>query len=124
MEHKSGILSYVGSGWACPWAFHMNVHGTKAVAHFRITGQQWRDPSKAPVPIRLHIDREPLGENAVLDMPEGDMFRDALEDFAGCIREDRSPEVDGRVALENLAVVYAAAESSNLGRTVELKNYM
>ena len=55
-------------------------------------------------------------------MPEGDMFRDALEDFADCIREDRSPEVDGRVALENLAVVYAAAESSNSGRTVELKN--
>ena len=74
------------------------------------------------MPIRLHIDREPLGENSVIDMPEGDMFRDALEDFADCIREGRSPEVDGKVALENLVVVYAAAESSNSGRTVELKN--
>ena len=104
LEHENGALSYVGGGWACPWAFHMNVHGTKGVAHFRITGQQWRDPSKAPEPIRLHVDREPLGEDAVYDMPEGDMFRDALEDFADCVREDRTPEVDGRAAHENLAV--------------------
>jgi predicted dehydrogenase len=124
MEHENGVLSYVGAGWACPWAFHMNVHGTKAVAHFRITGQQWRDPSQAPEPIRLHIDREPLGEKTVLDMPEGDMFRDALEDFADCVRENRNPEVDGRVALEDLAIVYAAAESSRSGRMVELKDFL
>lgn len=124
LEHENGVLSYVGGGWSCPWAFHMNVHGTKAVAHFRITGQQWRDPSKAPEPIRLHIDRDPLGENSVHDMPEGDMFRDALEDFAVCVREKRTPEVDGRVALESLAAVYAAMESSKTGRTVELKSLM
>ncbi|MCE2453210.1 MAG: hypothetical protein J4F48_10355, partial [Nitrospinae bacterium] len=111
-------------GWACPWAFHMNVHGTKGVAHFRITGQQWRDPSKAPEPIRLHVDRDPLGEDAVYDMPEGDMFRDALEDFADCVREDRTPEVDGRVAHENLAVVYAADASSRLGQTVAVGEYL
>ncbi len=124
LEHENGVLSYVGGGWSCPWAFHMNVHGTKAVAHFRITGQQWRDPSKAPEPIRLHIDREPLGESSVHDMPEGDMFRDALEDFAVCVRENRSPEVDGQVALEALAAVYAALESSQTGKTVELKNLL
>ena len=124
LEHESGALSYVGGGWACPWAFHMNVHGTKGVAHFRITGQQWRDPSKAPEPIRLHVDRDPLGEDVVYDMPEGDMFRDALEDFADCVREDRTPEVDGRVAHENLAVVYAADASSRLGRTVEVREYL
>lgn len=124
LEHESGALSYVGGGWACPWAFHMNVHGTKGVAHFRITGQQWRDPSKAPEPIRLHVDRDPLGEDAVYDMPEGDMFRDALEDFADCVREDRTPEVDGKVAHENLAVVYAADASSRLGRTVEVGEYL
>jgi len=124
MEHENGVLSYTGGGWACPWAFHMNVHGTKAVAHFRITGQQWRDPSKALEPIRLHIDREPLGEKTVLDMPEGDMFRDALEDFATCVREDRNPEVDGRVAYEDLAVVYAAAESSRAAKTVNVKDFL
>jgi predicted dehydrogenase len=124
MEHENGILSYTGGGWSCPWAFHMNVHGTKAVAHFRITGQQWRDPSKAPEPIRLHIDREPLGDKTVLDMPDGDMFRDALEDFADCVREDRSPEVDGRVAFEDLSVVYAAAESSRTRKTVEMKDFL
>ena len=124
MEHENGMLSYVGGGWSCPWAFHMNVHGTEAVAHFRITAQQWRDPSKAPEPIRLHIDREPLGEKTVLDMPEGDMFRDALDDFAVCVREDRSPEVDGRMAFEDLAVVYAAAESSRSRRTVDLKDFL
>ncbi len=124
LEHENGVLSYVGGGWSCPWAFHMNVHGTKAVAHFRITGQQWRDPSKAPEPIRLHIDRDPLGEDSVHDMPEGDMFRDALEDFAVCVREKRIPEVDGRVALESLAAVFAAMESSKTGKTVELKSFM
>ena len=45
LEHENGALSYVGGGWAYFWAFHMNVHGTKGVAHFRITGQQWRDLS-------------------------------------------------------------------------------
>ncbi len=124
LEHENGVLSYIGGGWACPWAFHMNVHGTKAVAHFRITGQQWRDPSKAPEPIRLHVDREPLGENSVHDMPEGDMFRDALQDFATCVRENRSPEVDGKVALEALAAVYAAQESSQTGKTVQLKSLL
>jgi len=124
MEHENGVLSYVGGGWACPWAFHMNVHGTKGVAHFRITGQQWRDPSKAPEPIRLRIDRDPLGKDTVHDMPEGDMFRDALEDFASCVREGRSPEVDGRAAYEALAVVYAAAESSRAGKAVELGQFM
>ncbi len=124
LEHESGALSYVGGGWACPWAFHMNVHGTKGIAHFRITGQQWRDPSKAPDPIRLRLDREPLGADAVYDMPEGDMFRDALDDFADSVRTGRTPEVDGRVAEENLAIVYAAAESSRLGRTVELRDHL
>ncbi len=123
LEHENGVLSYVGGGWSCPWAFHMNVHGTKGVANFRITGQQWRDPSKAPEPIRLRIDREPLEEDKVLDMPEGDMFKDALEDFADCIREGRPPEVDGQAAFEDLAVVFAAAESSRLGKTVELKDF-
>ncbi|MDA1001572.1 MAG: Gfo/Idh/MocA family oxidoreductase [bacterium] len=124
LEHEGGALSYVGGGWACPWAFHMNVHGTEAIAHFRITGQQWRDPSQAPEPIRLHVDREPLGENTVHEMPDGDMFRDALEDFAECVRADRTPEVDGRVAFETLAAVYAAAESSQSGRTVALKDFL
>ncbi len=124
LEHENGVLSYVGGGWSCPWAFHMNVHGTKGVAHFRITGQQWRDPSKAPEPIRLRIDRDPLEEDRVLDMPEGDMFKDALDDFADCIREGRPPEVDGQAAFEDLAVVFAAAESSRLGKTVELKDFL
>ncbi|MBI4252196.1 MAG: Gfo/Idh/MocA family oxidoreductase [Candidatus Tectomicrobia bacterium] len=124
MEHANGVLSYVGGGWACPWAFHMNVHGTKGVAHFRLTGQQWRDPSKAPEPIRLRVDRDPLGQDTVHDMPGGDMFRDALEDFALCVREDRAPEVDGRAACEALAVVYAAAESSRAGKAVELGGFM
>ncbi|MEE9276446.1 MAG: Gfo/Idh/MocA family oxidoreductase [bacterium] len=124
LEHENGVLSYVGAGWSCPWAFHMNVHGTKGVGRFRITGQQWRDPSKAPEPIRLHIDREPLGRDTVHDMPKGDMFRDALEDFADCVREDRAPEVDGAMALEALAMVYAAAESSHAGRTVELADFL
>ena len=52
------------------------------------------------------------------------MFRDALEDFADCVRGDRTPEVDGRVAHENLAVVYAADASSRLGKTVEVKDYL
>lgn len=52
------------------------------------------------------------------------MFRDALEDFADCVRENRTPEVDGLAAHENLAVVYAADASSHLGRTVELRDYL
>ena len=52
------------------------------------------------------------------------MFRDALEDFADCVREDRTPEVDGRVAHENLAVVYAADASSRLGRPVDVVEYL
>ncbi|MED5578481.1 MAG: Gfo/Idh/MocA family oxidoreductase [Nitrospinota bacterium] len=124
MEHDSGVISYVGSGWSCPWAFHMNIHGTEGIAHFRITGQQWRDPSKSPVPIRLHIDRDPLGEDTVSDMVEGDMFRDALEDFAICVREDRSPEVDEKIAHESLAVVHAASESSKSRKTVSVKDFL
>jgi len=124
LEHENGVLSYVGGSWACPWAFHMSVHGTKGVAHFRITGQQWRDPSKAPEPIRLRIDRDPLGEDTVHEMRGGDMFRDALEDFALCVRGDRAPEVDGRAAYEALAVVCAAEESSRAGRAVELKKFL
>ena len=124
LEHESGALSYVGGGWACPWAFHMNVHGTKGVAHFRITGQQWRDPSKAPEPIRLHVDRDPLGEDAVYDMPEGDMFRDALEDFADCVRGGQNAGSRRPFAHENLAVVYAADASSRTGRTVEVGEYL
>ena len=124
MEHDSGILSYVGSGWSCPWAFHMNVHGTRGVAHFRITGQQWRDPSKSPQPIRLYIDRDPLGEDTVSDMVEGDMFRDALEDFAICIREDKNPEVNEKIAHESLAVVHAASESSKSRKTVSVRDFL
>ena len=124
MEHDSGILSYVGSGSSCPWAFHMNVHGTRGVAHFRITGQQWRDPCKSPQPIRLYIDRDPLGEDTVSDMVEGDMFRDALEDFAICIREDKNPEVNEKIAHESLAVVHAASESSKSRKTVSVRDFL
>ena len=31
--------------------------------------------------IRLRVNGDPLGEDVVYDMPEGDMFRDALEDL-------------------------------------------
>jgi len=124
MEHDSGVISYVGSGWSCPWAFHMNIHGTEGIAHFRITGQQWRDPSKSPVPIRLYIDRDPLGEDKVSDMVEGDMFRDALEDFAICVRENRSPEVNEKIAHESLAVVHAASESSKSKKTMRVKEFL
>ena len=45
-------------------------------------------------------------------------------DFADCVRGDRTPEVDGRVAHEDLAVVISADASSRPGKTVEAGDYL
>ncbi|MFQ5895535.1 MAG: Gfo/Idh/MocA family protein [Nitrospinota bacterium] len=124
LEHAGGQLTYVGASWASPWAFYMQVYGGRANARFRLTRQQWQDPSCAPEPIRLFVDREPLGEDTFEEPPGGDMFRDTLEDFAECVREGREPEVNGAVATEALAVVFAAHLSSQEGRTVELRELL
>lgn len=84
----------------------VNVHGTKGNAFFHMEndglGIQLTEEAK-PSPVRF---------------PTADHLLTELEDFADAARGVRKPEIDGTDALNPLAVVLGAVQSSQEGRSI------
>jgi predicted dehydrogenase len=61
-----------------------------------------------------------------LEYPHVDSSLLAIEqaDFASAINEDRSPEVDGRIALRSLAISYGFLEAERTGRPLDVAALM
>jgi predicted dehydrogenase len=119
IEFESGALAYLGAGWASPRVYEFRVHGTDSNVAYGLDLSNWASShlldDSGHFTITDHEGSRPV------ELPQTDMFREELEEFADAIRGEAQIEVGAKEAIRALAVVEAAIESSGLrGRAVDV----
>ncbi|HSK96071.1 MAG TPA: Gfo/Idh/MocA family oxidoreductase, partial [Euzebyales bacterium] len=112
LEFESGALGYLGTGWASPGVYRMNLLGTKANLMYDLDFTHWDQSDLADDWSSLQSQFYGQSERQALELPRTDMFREQLEEFALAIRGQAQIEVGAAEAVRALAVVRAALESS------------
>jgi predicted dehydrogenase len=108
LRFRRGCLGYLGSSYAIPSVFTLNIFGTEANLYseggmnFRVKRKD--DPAPVPVPL------DPVDTHLM-----------ELEGFAKSIREGVDPLVTGEEALLALQVIDAAVRSAESGREEKTK---
>ena len=108
LRFDSGLLGYLGSNYATPAVYYVNVYGTGGNLYCEWGGQLLYRKADSN-------DREPIPLEAV------DTQIEELEEFAECARTRARPEVDGITALKALAIVRAALKSNEERRPVTIE---
>jgi UDP-N-acetyl-2-amino-2-deoxyglucuronate dehydrogenase len=120
-EFEGGVLGYLGCGWASPGVYTMNVLGTKANLFYDLDFTHWNESHLADKFSTLRSQFYGESERQTVELPGSDMFREQLDEFALAIRGQATVEVGATEAINALAVVRAALESSERkGRLVEV----
>jgi len=108
LRFDGGLLGYLGSNYASPSVYYVNVYGTGGNLYCEGGTQLLYRPAdsnqRRPIPV------EPV-----------DTQVEELEEFAECACGGARPEVDGSAALKALAVVRAALKSNELRRPVTIE---
>jgi predicted dehydrogenase len=121
-EFDGGVLGHLGCGWASPGVYSMNVLGTKANLFYDLDFTHWDESHLADKYSWLRSQFYGESERRPVEVTGSDMFREQLEEFALAIRGEREVEVGAREAIDALAVVRAALESSERrGASVEVE---
>ncbi|HET7388596.1 MAG TPA: Gfo/Idh/MocA family oxidoreductase [Nocardioidaceae bacterium] len=115
-EFESGALGYIGTGWASPSVYSINLQGTKANLRYDLDFKHWTEGNFVDDYTVLHSQNheESYGktERTRVEVPRTDMYREQLEEFALAIRGEASVEVGPAEAIAALAVVHASIRSS------------
>ncbi|HEX4976976.1 MAG TPA: Gfo/Idh/MocA family oxidoreductase [Nocardioides sp.] len=111
-EFESGALGYIGTGWASPGVYTMNLLGTKANLMYDLDFTHWDESHQADDWSSLRSQFYGESERQLVDLPRTDMFREQLEEFGLAIRGEATVEVGAPQAVRALAVVRAVLESS------------
>jgi predicted dehydrogenase len=120
-EFQGGELGYLGSGWASPGVYSMNVLGTKANLFYDVDFTHWDESHLADKFSTLRSQSYGESERQTVQLGGSDMFREQLDEFALAIRGEATVEVGATEAIRALAVVRAALESSERrGQSVEV----
>jgi predicted dehydrogenase len=112
LEFESGVLGYLGAGWASPGVYTMNLLGTEANLMYDLDFTHWDASHRADDWSSLKSQFYGESERQDVDLQRTDMFREQLEEFALAIRGEAQIEVGATEAVRALAVVGAALESS------------
>jgi len=115
LEFEAGMLGYLGSGWASPGVYSMNVLGTEANLFYDLDFTHWHESHTADRYSTLRSQSFGESERSVVGLGSSDMFREQLEEFALAIRGRAEVEVGAAEGIDALAVVQAALESSARG---------
>ncbi|MGH2694343.1 MAG: Gfo/Idh/MocA family protein [Actinomycetota bacterium] len=115
LEFEAGMLGYLGSGWASPGVYSMNLLGTKANLFYDLDFTHWHESHMADKYSTLRSQSYGESDRKAIDLPASDMFREELEEFALAVRGEDEVEVGAAEAIDALAVVHAALESSSRG---------
>lgn len=122
LEFESGPLGYIGTGWASPGVYSLNLLGTKANLMYDLDFTHWDESHEADDYSSLKSQFYGESERRPVELPRTDMFREQLEEYALAIRGETTVEVGIDEALNALAVVRAGLESSQRnGEAVTLK---
>lgn len=111
-ELESGALAYIGTGWASPGIYSMNLLGTKANLMYDLDFTHWDESHQADDWSSLHSQFYGESVRQRVELRRTDMFREQLEEFGQAIRGAAQVEVGAPDAVRALAVVHAALESS------------
>src|SRR3990170_6495046 len=112
LEFESGPLGYIGTGWASPGVYSMNLLGTKANLMYDLDFTHWDESHLADDWSTLRSQFYGESERQTVELPRTDMFREQLEEFARAARGEATVEVGAREAVLALAVVRSVLESS------------
>jgi predicted dehydrogenase len=115
LEFEAGMLGYLGSGWASPGVYSMNLLGTEANLFYDLDFTHWHESHTADKYSTLRAQSYGEADRKAIDPPPSDMFREQLEEFALAIRGKDQVEVGAAEAVDALAVVHAALQSSARG---------
>jgi UDP-N-acetyl-2-amino-2-deoxyglucuronate dehydrogenase len=119
-EFDGGVLGHLGCGWASPGVYSMNVLGTKANLFYDLDFTHWDESHLADKYSWLRSQFYGESERRPVEVAGSDMFREQIDEFALAIRGRGEVEVGAREAIDALAVVHAALESSGRsGASVE-----
>lgn len=129
MDTGTAVIEYVsGDVLQMMWSWGLQAGSTGSAAHdvlgregallFTGVGKDPLDEAAADTG-HLTINR-PGGGQEPHSYAKNDMFRDELESFIDCIREDKPPLVTAEHGKEALKVALAILESAETGRTVPL----
>jgi predicted dehydrogenase len=120
-EFEGGQLGYLGCGWASPGVYSMNVLGTEANLFYDLDFTHWTESHLADKYSKLRSQFYGESERQDVELPASDTFREQLDEFALAIRGQATVEVGATEAINALAVVRAALESSQRnGQSVTL----
>ena len=112
LEFESGPLGYIGTGWASPGVYSMNLLGTKANLMYDLDFTHWDESHLADDWSSLESQFYGESERQKVELPRTDMFREQLEEFGLAIRGQATVEVGAVEAVRALGVVRAVIESS------------
>jgi len=112
MRFESGAIGYVASNYISPRRFMLTVHGTRGNTFFDMDNDG------------LRVQKTGESKPSPVDYPAADHLLAELEDFADAAAEGRKPEIDGTDALNPLAVVLGAVQSSKEGRSIALSEIL
>lgn len=108
LKFASGPLGYLGSNYATPSIYYVNIYGT--------SGNLYCDHGG-------YVRYKAAGKNEIETIaPDAspDPQVEELEEFVECVRTGEKPEVDGIAGLRALAVVEAALKSWQSNRPVPI----
>lgn len=111
-EFNNGALGYIGTGWASPGVYTMNLLGTKANLMYDLDFTHWDESHLADDWSTLRSQYYGESERTLVELPRTDMFREQLDEFGLAVRGQATVEVGAKEAVRALAVVRAAIESS------------
>jgi predicted dehydrogenase len=112
LEFESGPLGYIGTGWASPGVYSMNLLGTKANLMYDLDFTHWDESHLADDWSSLTSQFYGESERQKVELPRTDMFREQLEEYGRAIRGQATVEVGAAEAVRALGVVRAVIESS------------
>lgn len=112
LEFESGALGYLGTGWASPGIYTINVQGTKANLRYDLDFTHWDESHQADDYSTLVSQEYGQIERSPVELPPTDMFREQLEEFGQAIRGEATVEVGIQEAVRALAVVHAGIASA------------
>ena len=112
LEFESGALGYIGAGWASPGVYQVRLQGTEANLMYDLDFTTWDESHLVDKKSTLVSQAYRQSVRPGVEIPDTDMFREQLDEFALAIRGEAEVEVGAVDGIRALAVVHAALESS------------
>ncbi len=103
LEFESGPMAYLGTNWACPGVFSINVYGTTADLFYQLDFSWWSnsDVTDAHSSLTKRAFARATDDpddfelrDAEVEIPGVDHLRDEVEEFARAVRGETAAEVD------------------------------